>query len=166
MDEPEDAPPDAGPAEPSDTPIPDVIWDGLLAWMRGTFAVIGTALAISATLGWPRRPAATVTGGQLGVLAVQALVCSGVIVRSGRHLSRRPAGAVAVAFAAGVPAALALLMVMAWRDPREPVATWGALFLGSLRFAALEALPVGYLLWNLARRPLAWRSASGAPEAG
>src|SRR6476661_7719083 len=38
-----------------DTPIPDRIWDGLVAWMRGTFAVIGAALAISATLGYPRR---------------------------------------------------------------------------------------------------------------
>ena len=34
---------------PTDTPIPDQIWDGLGAWMRGTFAVIGVALAVSAT---------------------------------------------------------------------------------------------------------------------
>jgi hypothetical protein len=155
---------DAESTAPSDTPIPDRLWDGLLAWMRGTFAVLGTALAISATLGWPRRPPTDLGGGQIAVLVVQAFVCAVVLVRSGRHLSRHCAGALAVAFAAGVPAALAILMLLAWRDPREPAATWGDLFLGSLRFAALEAVPVGYLLWNLTRWPGSWSNASETPE--
>jgi len=158
----EDRRDDATSSALSDTPIPDRIWDGLLVWMRGTFAVIGTALAISATLGWPRRAAADLSGAQLGVLVAQAVACSVFVVRTGRHVSRRCAGALAVAFGAGVPAALAILMILAWRDHREPVATWGELFLGSLRVAALETLPVGYLLWNITRWPLPWSNASGA----
>jgi D-aminopeptidase len=53
-----------------------------------------------------------------------------------------------------VPATLAVLMVMEWRHPSEPLAAWGQLLGGSVRFAALEALPVGYLLWMLAARSL------------
>lgn len=56
MNDPEDLRDAAASSALSDMPIPDLIWDGLLAWMRGTFAVIGT-VAISATLGWPRRVA-------------------------------------------------------------------------------------------------------------
>jgi hypothetical protein len=150
----------------SDTPIPDRLWDGLLAWMRGTFAVIGTALAVSATLGWPRRPAAALTGAQLGFLAVQAAACSGFVVRSGRRLCRRIPGALAVAFAAGVPATLVVLMAAEWRDPREPIATWASLLVGSLRLAAIEAVPVGYLLWSLTQRPLRWGGAGSTPDVG
>jgi len=166
VNDPEDLRDAAASSALSDTPIPDLIWDGLLAWMRGTFAVIGTAVAISATLGWPRRAAADLSGGQLGVLVAQAVVCSAFIARSGRHLSRRFAGALLVAFGAGVPAALAILMVLAWRDHREPVATWGDLLLGTLRLTALETLPIGYLLWNLSRWPRPWSSASGTAATG
>jgi hypothetical protein len=56
------------------------------------------------------------------------------------------------AFAGGMPAALALLMAVEWRDPSEPLATWGHLLAGSVRFAALGAVPVGYLLWMLTLR--------------
>jgi hypothetical protein len=77
---------------PSDTPIPDQIWDGLGAWMRGTFAEIGVALAVSATLGWPRPAAAMLTGVQLALLVSHAVASGVVIVQSGRRLSRRPLG--------------------------------------------------------------------------
>jgi hypothetical protein len=46
----------------------------------------------------------------------------------------------------------AVLMVVEWRDPGELLATWGHLLADSVRFAALEAVPVGYLLWMLALR--------------
>jgi hypothetical protein len=140
------------PAALDDTPVPDRIWDGLIAWMRGTFVVASTALAVSATLGWPRRAAATLTGAQLAFLAAQALVCSAFVVRSGRRLSRRYPGALAVAFTAGVPAGLALLMGLEWHDPHEPVATWASLFKGSVQLASLLAVPVGYLLWGVRQR--------------
>ena len=150
---------------PSDTPIPDRIWDGLVAWMSGTFAVVGAALAISATLGWPRRTAAALTGAQLAVLVLQAFACSGFVVRSGRSLSRSYPGALLVAFTAGVPAALAALMGMEWLHPGDPVATWGRLLVGSVRLAALEAVPVGYLLWILRERPFGWKGVETS-EAG
>ena len=134
---------------PSDTPIPDQIWDGLVAWMRGTFAVVGLALAVSATLGWPRPPAAMLGGGQLAFLVSQAIVSSIVIVQSGRRLSRRFPGALATAIVAGVPATLAVLMIMEWSGPREAPATWAHLFKASVQLAAVEAAPVGYLLWRL-----------------
>jgi hypothetical protein len=136
----------------TDTPTVDRIWDGLVAWMGGTFAVCGAAVAISAALGWPRRAAAELPGWDLAFLITQAVACSAFVVRSGRSLCRRYPGALAVAFAGGVPAALAVLMVVEWRDPGEPLATWGHLLAGSVRFAALEAVPVGYLLWMLALR--------------
>jgi hypothetical protein len=134
---------------PSDTPIPDRIWDGLGAWMRGTFAVIGVALAVSATLGWPRPAAAMLTGVQLALLVSQAVASGGVIVQSGRRLSRRPLGALAVAVVAGVPVTLALLMIVEWTGPHEAPATWAHLFKASLQLAAVEAAPVGYLLWRV-----------------
>jgi hypothetical protein len=136
----------------TDTPASDRIWDGLAAWMSGTFAICGAAIAISTALGWPRRAAAELPGLQVAFLITQAVACSAFIVRSGRSLRRRYPGALAVAFAGGVPAALAVLMVVEWRDPSEPLATWGHLLAGSVRFAALEAVPVGYLLWMLALR--------------
>jgi hypothetical protein len=144
---PEEAAPDL-----SDTPAADRIWDGLVAWIGGTLAICGAAIAISAALGWPRRAAAALPGSELAFLIVQAVVCCAFVVRSGRSLRRRYPGAVAVAFAAGVPAALAVLMVVEHRDPSEPLATWGHLLVASVRFAALEAVPVGYLLWMLALR--------------
>jgi hypothetical protein len=134
---------------PSDTPIPDRIWDGLVAWMRGTFAVIGVALAIHATLGWPRPADAMLTRGQLAFLVIQAVASSVVIVQSGRRLSRHLYGAVAVAFVAGVPATLAVLMIVEWSGGREMPATWGHLFVASVKLALVEAAPVGYLLWRL-----------------
>jgi hypothetical protein len=138
----------------SDTPAADRIWDGLVAWIGGTLAICGAAVAISASLGWPRRAAAELPGPELAFLIVQAVVCCAFVVRSGRSLRRRYPGAVAVAFASGVPAALAVIMVVEWRDPSEPLATWGHLLAASVRFAAFEAVPVGYLLWMLAlRRP-------------
>jgi hypothetical protein len=139
---------------PSDTPIPDQIWDVLGAWMRGTFAVIGVALAVSATLGWPRPAAAMLTGAQLALLVSQAVASGAVIVQSGRRLSRRPLGAVAVAVVAGVPVTLAFLMIVEWTGPRGVPATWAHLFKSSLQLAALEAAPVGYLLWRLRQRQL------------
>ncbi|MEP6688118.1 MAG: P1 family peptidase [Gemmatimonadales bacterium] len=57
-----------------------------------------------------------------------------------------------MAFAGGVPAALAVLMVVAWRDRSEPLAGWGHLLGASVRLATLEAVPVGYLLRLLALR--------------
>jgi hypothetical protein len=51
---------------------------------------------------------------------------------------------------------LALLMGLEWLDPREPLATWGSLLTRSVQLAALEAAPVGYLLWLL-RQPRAAR---------
>src|SRR5689334_15409166 len=63
--------PPSDPDEPSgldDSPIPDKLWDGLLAWMRGIVAVIGTALAIWATLGYPRRAPGELSGSQLAFL--------------------------------------------------------------------------------------------------
>jgi hypothetical protein len=148
--------PRINPEEPapdlSDTPAADRIWDGLVAWIGGTLAICGAAVAISTALGWPRRAAAELPGSALAFLIVQAVVCGAFVVRSGRSLRRRYPGAVAVAFVAGVPAALAVLMVVEHRDPSEPLATWGHLLAASVRFAALEAVPVGYLLWMLALR--------------
>jgi hypothetical protein len=132
-----------------DTPIPDRIWGGMVAWMRGTFAVVGTALAISATLGYPRRAPGALSATQAVFLVVQAAACAAFVVQSGRRLCRRYPGAVIVAFAAGVPAALALLLGVEWLDRREPMATWWELLAGSVKFACLEAVPVAYLLWLL-----------------
>jgi len=132
-----------------DTPIPDRLWDGLMGWMRGTIAVIGTALAVSATLGYPRRSPDGLTGSQLAFLVAQAVGCSAFVVHSGRRLCRRYRGALVVAFAAGVPASLALLLVLAWLDRREPLTNWWSVLVGSVQFAALEAVPVGFLLWLL-----------------
>lgn len=149
---PEGASPPDDPPEPSgldDTPIPDQLWDGLLAWMRGTFAVIGTALAISATLGYPRRAPGELNGSQLAFLVAQAVTCSAFMLQSGRRPCRHYRGAVLVAFAAGVPGALAVLMAIGWYDRREPLAGWWDVLAGSVEFAALEALPVGFLLWML-----------------
>src|SRR6476661_3833059 len=136
------------PAGLDDTPIPDLIWDGMVAWMRGTFAVLGTALAISATLGYPRRAPGALSGSQLALLIAQAVACSAFVVQSGRRLCRRYPGAVLVAFIAGLPGALAVLMGVEW-ERREPLATWWDLLAGSAKFAALEAAPVGFLLWML-----------------
>jgi hypothetical protein len=132
-----------------DTPIPDRIWDGLVAWMRGTFAVVGTALAVSATLGYPRRAPDGLTGSQLALLVAQAVGCSAFVVHSGRTLCRRYRGALLVAFTAGVPASLALLLVLAWLDRREPLTSWWSVLVGSVEFATLEAVPVGFLFWLL-----------------
>lgn len=144
----------AGSHEPAptgldDTPIPDKIWDGMVAWMRGTFAVTGAALAISATLGYPRRAPGALSGSQLAFLIAQAVACSAFVVQSGRRLCRRFPGAVLVAFTAGSPGALAVLMGVEWAERREPLATWWDLLVGSAKFAALEAVPVGLLLWML-----------------
>src|SRR5690349_4530606 len=144
--------PPSDPDEPSgldDTPIPDQLWDGLLAWMRGTFAVIGTALAISATLGYPRRAPGELSGSQVAFLIAQAVACSAFVVQSGRRLCRHYRGAVLVALTAGFPGALAVLMAVEWLERGEPLASWWDLLAGSVRFAALEALPVGFLLWML-----------------
>jgi len=163
--EPPEAP--AGPPGPSaldDTPIPDKLWDGLVAWMRGTFAVIGTALAVSATLGYPRRAPGELNGAQLAFLTAQAVACSAFVVQSGRRLCRHYRGAVLVAFAAGVPGALAVLMAIGWFDQREPLTGWGDVLVGSLQFAALEALPVGFLLWMLYQQTR-WGGVEGADSA-
>ena len=89
------------------------------------------------------------TGVQLALLVSQAVASSVVIVQSGRRLARRPLGALAVAVVAGVPVTLALLMIVEWTGPREAPATWAHRFKASLQFAAVEAAPVGYLLWRL-----------------
>lgn len=137
------------PGIPSDTPIPDQIWDGLVAWMRGTFAVIGVALAIHATLGYPRPSAAMLTGGQLAALVSQAVASTVVIVQSGHRLSRRLPWAILVALVAAVPATLAILMILEWSGGQEAPATWPHLFKASVQLAVVEAAPVGYLLWRL-----------------
>ena len=134
---------------PSDTPAADQIWDGLVAWMRGTFAVIGIALAIHATLGFPRPAAAMLTRGQLAFLVFQSAASGWVIVQSGRRLSRHLYWAAVVAFVAGVPATLAVLMIVEWSGGAEAPATWGHLFAASVKLALVEAVPVGYLLWRL-----------------
>lgn len=134
---------------PSDTPIPDQVWDGLVAWMRGTFGVIGVALGVHAILGYPRPSAATLTRMQLALLLVQAVASSAVIVESGRRLSRRLTWAMLIAFVAGVPATLAVMMLVEWSGGREAPATWGHLFKASAQLALLEAAPVGYLIWRL-----------------
>ena len=154
---------DPAAASLTDTPIPDRIWDGLLAWMRGTLVVFATAIAVSTTLGWPRRSAAELTGSQIGFLIVQAIVCCAFVLRTGHRLCRRYLGAVAVAFTAGVPGALALLMALEWHGAHEPAVTWLDLFLNSLRLAALEAVPVGYVLWSLVQRPFGWGRAGETP---
>jgi hypothetical protein len=143
---------DSTPPALDDTPLMDRMWDGLVAWLRGTFVVIGTAVAVAGTLGWPRRAAAALTGTQLWFLAAQALACSAFIARSGRSLCRHGPGALAVAFLTGVPASFAVLMSLEWRHPSEPLATWRSLIAGSVQLAALEAAPVGYLLWLLGQR--------------
>jgi len=149
---PEGQPPgsdEPAPAGLDDTPIPDLIWDGMVAWMRGTFAVLGTALAISATLGYPRRAPGELSGSQLAFLIAQAVACSAFVVQSGRRLCRRYPGALFVALMAGLPGALAVLMGVEWVERREPLASWWDLLVGSAKFAALEAVPVGFLLWML-----------------
>jgi hypothetical protein len=165
---PEGGPPVGGAPEPrplDDTPIPDKLWDGLVAWMRGTFAVLGTALAISATLGYPRRAPGELSGSQLAFLVAQAVACSGFMVQSGRRLCRHYGGAVLVAFAAGVPGALAVLMAIGWFDRREPLAGWWDVLVGSVKFAALEALPVGFLLWMLYQQA-GWGAVEGEESPG
>ena len=164
---PEGEPPARERPEPSgldDTPIPDKLWDGLLAWMRGTFAVVGSALAISATLGYPRRAPAELSGSQLAFLIVQAVACSAFMVQSGRRLCRHYRGATLVAFAAGLPGALAVLMAVEWYQRSEPPAGWWDLVVGSVKFAALEAVPVGFLLWMLYQQTR-WGGTEGEEEA-
>ena len=166
---PEDEPPAGEQPEPSrldDTPIPDQRWDGLVAWMRGTFAVIGTALAVSATLGYPRRAPGELSGSQLAFLVVQAVTCSALVVQSGRRLCRHYRCGVLVAFAAGVPGALAVLMAIGWYDRREPLAGWWDVLAGSVKLAALEALPVGFLLWMLYQQTRWGSVESEEPTAG
>jgi hypothetical protein len=143
-----------------DTPITDKLWDGLVGWMRGTFAVVGAALAISATLGYPRRAPGELNGSQLAFLLAQAVGCSAFMVQSGRRLCRHYRGAILVAFAAGLPGALAVLMAVEWYQRREPPAGWWDLVVGSVKFAALEALPVGFLLWMLYQQTR-WGEAPG-----
>jgi hypothetical protein len=163
--EPPDSPPGAiEPARLDDTPIPDQLWDALVAWMRGTFAVVGTALAVSATLGYPRRAPGELDGSQLAFLVAQAAACSAFMVQSGRRLCRHYRGAVLVAFAAGVPGALAVLMALGWFDRREPLAGWRDVLAGSVKFAALETLPVGFLLWMLYQQT-GWARADGETSA-
>lgn len=134
---------------PSDTPIPDRLWDGLVAWLAGLLAVCAAAIVISNTLGWPRRPPALLTGGQLAVLAAQALACSAFVVRSGRRLTRRWPGALAVAFTAAVPAGTALLMGLVWLRAGDRGPSWLDLLGRSIMLAAVEAAPLSYLLWLL-----------------
>jgi hypothetical protein len=129
-----------------DSPIPDRLWDGMLALLGGTLAVAGAAVAVAGTLGWPRRAPAELTGTQLALLGAQALASVGAVAWSGRRLCRRYPGAVAVAFAAAVPAALALLVGIEWWDPREPHAGWGDLFLNGTALAALVAGPAAFVL--------------------
>ena len=112
-----------------DTPAADRLWNGLVSWIAGTLAVCGAAIAISTALGWPRRAPAELPGSELAFLIGQAAACSAFVVRSGRMVCRRFPGAVAVAFAAGVPAALAVLMALEWREQSQPITTWGALLL-------------------------------------
>jgi hypothetical protein len=133
----------------SDAPVPDQIWNGVIALMRGTFIVSATAVAVAGALGWPRRAAGALPGGELAFLITQAVASGAFVVRSGRLLCRRYSGALIVAFVAGIPVSLALLMGLEWLDPREPLATWGSLLTRSVQLAALEAAPVGYLLWLL-----------------
>ena len=147
-----------------DTPIADKLWDGLVAWMRGTFAVVGAALAISATLGYPRRAPGELSGSQLAFLISQAVACSAFMVQSGRRLCRHYRGAILVAFAAGLPGALAVLMAVEWHQRRPPLAGWWDLAVGSVKFAALEAMPVGFLLWMLFQQTR-WGGAEGEEEA-
>ena len=148
----------------SDTPLADRMWDGLLAWMSGTFAICAVAIAISSALGFPRREAAQLSGGQIGFLITQAVLCCAYVVRTGWRLCRGYPGAVAVAFAAGIPGALALLLAVEWGDASDPMATWAALLLNSVRLAALEAAPVGYLLYLLRHGPIAWSGAGRTSE--
>jgi hypothetical protein len=160
--------PAADPVEPGrldDTPIPDRLWDGLVAWMRGTFAVVATALAISATLGYPRRAPPELSGSQLAFLITQAVACSAFVVQSGRRLCRHYGGSVIVALAAGVPGALAVLLAVGWFDRREPLAGWWDLLAGSFKFAALEMLPVGFLLWMLYQQTR-WGRTGGEESTG
>lgn len=134
--------------------------------MRGTFAIIGTALAISATLGYPRRAPGELSGSQLAFLVVQAVTCSAFVVQSGRRLCRHYRGGVLVAFAAGVPAALAVLMAIGWYDRREPLAGWWDVLAGSVKLAALEAWPAGFLLWMLYQQTRWGSVESEEPTAG
>ena len=56
-----------------------------------------------------------------------------------------------------------LFLHMEWADAREPHASWGRLLSGSVQLAALEAGPVGYVLWHF-RRPRA-EPVGSAPKA-
>jgi hypothetical protein len=40
-------------------------------------------------------------------------------------------------------------MIVEWTGPHEAPATWAHLFKASLQLAAVEAAPVGYLLWRV-----------------
>ncbi|HEU4699396.1 MAG TPA: hypothetical protein VFS40_09455 [Gemmatimonadales bacterium] len=153
-----------GPAPSSDTPVVDRLWEGLGAWLGGVLAASGLALAMAATLGWPRRAAAELSTTQLAVLGVQALASSAGLARAGRALCRRYPLAVGVAFVAAVPAALALLMAAEWRDPSTPHASWARLLGDGVRLAALEAVPVGYVLWRV-RAPRRESAAAITPPA-
>ncbi|MFL5495548.1 MAG: hypothetical protein ACJ8DC_14285 [Gemmatimonadales bacterium] len=69
---------DSTPSTLSDTPLVDRMWDGLVAWMRGTFVVIGTALAVAGTLGLLCRhaPGALAVAFMTGVPASFAVLMS------------------------------------------------------------------------------------------
>ena len=127
--------------------------------MRGTFGVVGFALAVSAILGYPRPSAATLSGTQLVLLVVQALGSSAVIVQSGRRLSRRFLGALLTASVACVPATLAALLVNEWFTHAETQASWGHLLTASLELALVETVPVAYLLWRVRQ----WQEEKAGP---
>jgi hypothetical protein len=150
----------------SDTPIPDRLWDGMVAWLGGTLAVCAAAIAISNTLGWPRRPAALLTGWQLMILGAQAVACSAFVLRSGQRFSRRLPGAVVVALAAGVPGAFTVLMGAEWLRPADPPTGWFELLRRSAGLAAVMAVPVGYLLWTLGPPPWRWPGDGAAGNDG
>jgi hypothetical protein len=135
-------------ASVDDTAIPDKLWDGMLALLRGTLAVASVAVAVASTVGWPRRAPAELTGFQISLLAAQALASAVALGWCGRRLSRRYPGALAVAFTAMIPAALGLLLTLEWRDPREPRAGWWELLRNSLALAAIIAPPAAVLLWR------------------
>lgn len=165
------ASPDRQPTDPAsgtdaptvgDTPVIDRLWASGGTGLIGLLAVSGTAVAVASMLGRPPRAAAALTGLQLAWLSGLALGGSALVGRGGWRLCRYFAGAVALAFAAGIPAAAAVLMAAEWLDAREPLATWSHLVATSIQLAALEAMPVGYLLWRLqaARSPRGISSAA------
>ena len=120
--------------------------------VRDVLILCGTALAAAATLGIPPGPPALLRGRQLAFLAFQGGLASLWCAVRLRPHSRGPAGAAAGVFATLIPLAVLMMLFTEWRDGREPLLGWWHLVGAGVALAAVETVPVTWLVLRVARR--------------